>query len=496
MKMEVKAYTCPQCGAQLNIDSIDTKITVCPKCGSSIHITYKENENEIRLKDFVTSDGTKVASAYVPDGYKLNASINSQWQSEMIPLTSRVSANKDDEIIMFSDSKELFHDVRNVFIKGIIALVPNHTSNGYKAFEEPEDYIREYAERISGASLKAVSKTELPSYFGNNPKAALTQLNNDVSAFDTFMEIPSAPVNQLCESVLYKFEGQTKSGVDCVVLAGVDYEGQELIYGFDLFKGLNIDKLKENLNKLVGNSQSLKDFGSTVSDVISGKDKLTFDDMMHGGLLGKAMRKKKQQEVPKVAEPIMEKPQEKTESPKFGHSDRRIDQITFGSYRKYLCVALKEREQEAERDFLNFVRTFTPDQALASRSAQLIDQKMAQIRQTVAMNQAIVAQKQAQLHQMQMETSRKISEYSRSASAGLMDSWKLKMDSDSRMSQARSEATLGVNTYTNSYGQNVQVSVGADHVYENQYGDVYGVLGNALDQSTLNDLNWKKIDDK
>ena len=494
--MEFQAYTCPQCGAQLNIDSVDTHITVCPKCGSSIHITYKTNENQSNLKDFVTADGVRIASAYVPDSYKLNATITNQWQSEMIPFTTRVSANNADEIIMFADSKELFHDVKNVFIKGIIALVPNHTSNGYKAFEEPEDYVKEYAERISGAALNLVAKTDLPSYFGKNPKDALTQLNNDVSAFDAFMEIPSAPVNQLCESVLYKFEGKTKSGVDCVVFAGVDYEGQELIYGFDLFKGLNLDKLKENLNKLVGSTPSLQNLGSTVSDVISGKDKLTFDDMMHGGLLGKAMRKNKEKETMKVQEPVKQQPQVNEESPKFGHSGRRVDQITFGAYRKYLCVALKEREKEAERDFINFVSTYTPDQDLSRRSADLINQKMAQIRQAVAMNQQIVMQKQAQLHQMQMETSRKISEYSRSASAGLMDSWKLKMDSDARMSKARSEATLGVNTYTNSYGQNVQVSVGADHVYENQYGDVYGVSGSALDQSTLNDLNWKKIDDK
>ena len=70
------------------------------------------------------------------------------------------------------------------------------------------------------------------------------------------------------------------------------------------------------------------------------------------------------------------------------------------------------------------------------------------------------------------------------------------MESDSMISKARSEATLGVDTYTNKYGQDVSVSVGADHVYENQYGDVYGVSGNALDQDVLNDLKWTKIDKK
>ena len=121
---------------------------------------------------------------------------------------------------------------------------------------------------------------------------------------------------------------------------------------------------------------------------------------------------------------------------------------------------------------------------------------MFQIRQAVAQNQAIVMQKQQLLHAMQMQTSQMISQNARQTSAGIMDSWNKKMASDSRISQARSEATLGVNTYQNSYGQNVQVSVAADHVYQNQYGDVYGVSGNAPDQSVLNDLNWTELKKK
>ena len=78
-------------------------------------------------------------------------------------------------------------------------------------------------------------------------------------------------------------------------------------------------------------------------------------------------------------------------------------------------------------------------------------------------------------------------------SAGIMDSLNKKMASDARISQARSEATLGVNGYTNSYGQNVDVSVSADHVYQNQYGEVYGVSGNAVDDETLTKLNWTEL---
>ena len=101
-----------------------------------------------------------------------------------------------------------------------------------------------------------------------------------------------------------------------------------------------------------------------------------------------------------------------------------------------------------------------------------------------------------QLQQSQAQLRQTLADNARSMSDGLMDSWNKKMASDSRISQARSEATMGVNTYTNSYGQNVDVSVSADHVYQNQYGDVYGVSGNALDQDILNKLNWSSLDKK
>ncbi|MBQ6493514.1 MAG: hypothetical protein IJI92_06590 [Erysipelotrichaceae bacterium] len=497
--MELQAFICPQCGAQLEVDSVTTNLTVCPKCGSSIHITYKSGENDKGLKDFVTPDGLKVGSARVADKYVLNASVNDRWQSELVPFTARASANCEDEIIMISDSKELFHDVKSLMIKGIIGLVPNHTSNGYVSFFEPEDYLRDYAEKISSAKLTPVAKAQLPSYFGKNPEVAKTQLKNDIAAFDAFMEIPSSPINTLCESVLYKYEGKTASGVDCVVYAGMDYEGEELIYGGGLFKGLDTKGIKDNLTKVMENSKNLSELGSTVSDVLKGKDKLTFSDMMSGGLIGKAMRKSKEKEDKKPEEKPVEEPlqEPKKEAPAvFGHSVRRVDQITFGAYRKYICVALKEREAEAERDFLDFVMTFEPSQALGQRQKEMIDQKMFQIRQAVAQNQAIVMQKQQQLHAMQMQTSQMISQNARQTSAGIMDSWNKKMASDSRISQARSEANLGVNTYQNSYGQNVQVSVAADHVYQNQYGDVYGVSGNAPDQSVLNDLNWTELKKK
>ena len=108
--------------------------------------------------------------------------------------------------------------------------------------------------------------------------------------------------------------------------------------------------------------------------------------------------------------------------------------------------------------------------------------------------QAMARQSQLNLQRSQQQLQQTLARNSAEMSNMIMDSWDKKMASDSRISQARSEAIMGVNTYQNSYGQDVQVSVAADHVYENQYGDVYGVSGPAPDQSVLNDLNWKELD--
>ena len=86
-----------------------------------------------------------------------------------------------------------------------------------------------------------------------------------------------------------------------------------------------------------------------------------------------------------------------------------------------------------------------------------------------------------------------IAQNSAEISAGLMDSWNKKMASESHISRNFSEAVRGVNTYQTTDGRPVDVDVTADHVYQNNYGDVYGVSGTAPDQELLNKLNWREI---
>ena len=450
-------------------------------------------------KTFQTPNGTAVAAAVVPDDFEIQAMLDQSWQSETVPFTARIKASGRDGIILISDSKQIYHDVRNMVVKGLLAFVPMMVKNSYQSFVDPETYLKQQAEEMFGYPLEITAKAELPSLMGMNPDSALSLLQNEVERFSVLMELPCQIKDRLCESVLYRMEGKLANGKDAVVLAGMDYLGAEISYG-GLYGGLNFDNkylnaTKEKLGSLINKTAGadLSQIGSSFSDMLKGKEKLTMDDLMHGGLIGKAMRKKKEDPAPEPVPQVKEEPV-KEESAGFGH--RKADQVTFGSYRRYYCVCLKENEAEATPLFLNFVRSIETDPSLLQAEGNAVNQKITQSRQIAAQSQNLAMQKQMQLQQMQRKTSQMIADNARHASDGLMDSWNKKMASDSRISQARSEAIRGVDVYQNSYGQNVDVSVSADHVYQNQYGDVYGVSGNAPDQETLNSLNWTELKKK
>ncbi len=159
-------------------------------------------------------------------------------------------------------------------------------------------------------------------------------------------------------------------------------------------------------------------------------------------------------------------------------------------------VAPKQSEADGAKEFLKFINTFTMDPNLANQFGnminQLLQQQMMQTAQFQAQTQANIA---GNIYQQQKLTNM-LQQNSQSISNGIMDSWNRKMDAETRMSNNFSEAIRGVNTYTTTDGRNVEVGVSADHVYQNQYGNVYGVSGNAVDDDILSKINWTEINKK
>ncbi len=446
-------------------------------------------------KSFITSSETTLGRALLPQDYITSATLNDVWQSEMVPFAAIMRAhNPSNSISLLSRSKDLHTDLRNPFLKTVAVLVQQHTESGYDKYVDPETYITQYVHKQTGGQIRLVAQADLPSPLAFQKQLARDLMDNDKRMFDMFLEIESTHIEEPeLFSRLYRFEGTQSDGTPIVILAGMDYQCAQLSYGSG-----KLSEVADGLKRMINSTREklgLDELGplnikEKISEAGSALRSMTKEDLMKGGLIGKMLRNRRNEKAEESKQVMV---REKSEMEISRQDRKKGDLILYGAQRIYMCVCTEDREDEATDVFVAFVRSLQPDEALQSRESEAITRKMSLIRQQAAVNQSIALQKQAQLRQMQMQTSQMIARNARAASDGLMDSWNRKMASDSHISQSYSEAIRGVNTYTNSYGQNVDVSVGADHVYENRYGDIYGISGTALDDSLLNNLNWKKI---
>ena len=165
--------------------------------------------------------------------------------------------------------------------------------------------------------------------------------------------------------------------------------------------------------------------------------------------------------------------------------------VVWGSENIYMCMTDAAHENEVTTAYMQMVSSFTFDESIYKKKFQKADEYNQGM---LAKNQAIQAQVEINRQQLAINQARlqqTIADNSRAMSDMIMDSWDKKMASDSRISQARSEAIRGVNTYVRTDGTTVEHSVVSDHVYQNQYGDTVGVSGPAIDPSLIPD--WTEI---
>ena len=393
------------------------------------------------IKEFKDEKGNLLAHAAIPDSYTIGGSLVNKLHHEAVPFfitTHAIDAGRN--IMIFGLSDEMFSTYKNQMLKSTLKMVPGTIWDSIRDFIEPEEYLKEFASAMSQMDLKEVATAKLPSIIGQNIQAAYDNMiafYNNAFEIEASLGTPVKSNNSICNSFMVKYDGKAKSGADCVVIAGMDYKGIEYYTTISMAAALN------PLFGLFGGSRE----------------------------------------------------KEKGGSKQFGHG-KPCDVIDWGAANKFIVIAPKQYEEEATKDFLGFVATFNMDQNLRNQFYQGISNRKQQTVQT-SMQMAQMANASAQrLMQSQQQLTQTLAQNSAAMSNMIMDSWDKKMASDSRISQARSEAILGVNTYQNSYGQNVQVDVSADHVYQNQYGDVYGVSGNGPDQELLNKLNWTELTKK
>lgn len=398
------------------------------------------------MKTFFDQTGSMaLAHAEVPDTYETGGELNRNRQSAAVPFTFNIHAvNKEKRIGMFILSEEMFCEPRSQLAKLGVNNDPAVIRSSLRPFIEPGDYLLETAQQIFGAPLTPVAQTDLPSRNTQNKEAnyqKMMDLVNIYVSFDNQMGTPTKVGNTIYNGVLAKYAGN-KNGTGCVVMAGMDYKG------YEYYTNMNMGSLMGGMGGLLG------------------------------GMLGG-----------------MQQQNQGARDPRFGHGDP-CDMVYWGSEARYVLVAPAEFEAEAANDFVKFIASYQPDPALMQQFDQLVMQSVQQNQQYSMQMQGMAQQSMMRTQQMQQQTAQMISQNSRDISAGIMDSWDKKMASQTRMSNNYSEAIRGVNTYQTTTGQNVEVSVAADHAYENQYGDVYGVSGPAPDDDILSKLNWTEINQK
>ena len=391
---------------------------------------------QFSFKDRTT--GAPVATAIIPEGYLVNATITDKNANDLVPLHAFIAAlSPDQSIILNSNSKGMWEQLINPLMKQTAKMTGVRQSN-FAPYPDPDRYLFEYAAAfMDGKKAALVATATLPGSFADNRQAIHDNFIQEFVAREgSGPNVQLEIVNSICEPILMKFIGK-RQGKPKVMLVGYELMGVE--------------------------------YRNAIRP-----------EMLMGGPIGlmallKASSKKKS-----------------VNSAPFGHAKER-DSIRWGYNRLYSCICDAELEQRATEEFMRFVLSFTPDMSFIQRREQLAYENWVAAMQFANQLSAQARQGQIQAQQRAIEASRMIAQNSAQMSAGIMDSWNRKMASDSRISQARSEAIRGVNTYQTTGGRSVEVGVTADHVYQNNYGDVYGVSGSAPDQELLNRLNWTEI---
>ena len=411
--------------------------------------------------------GVILAKAVVPESFTPEGNLYEVWQSDLVPFTAAFqAASPDRSILLSTTSGEMYAWYLNPLLRSFAAQTPNVIKTSFREFIEPDEYLHQYAERMTGIPLIPTARAKLPSAYGNDIEGERQRLLQYVESHMINISVRETVSTCYCDAFLYRYEG-VSGGRKIVVFAGCDYKGVE---SYDANGGP------------------------------AGIGLLSMG--MQGGLLGKMMQGNKGKASAKAGgnrgryNPQVSPTGVGAGSIPFGHGKeygKQVDLISWGSERLYFAAAPIEAERAATAAFLRFVGSIAPDPALWKQRSLLIEQKhQSRILEAQQLNNQAV-QMQIQAQQRQRELARQLQANSEEISRGIMDSWEKRSTSQSRISSNWSQAIRGVDTYSTPSGRTVEASVSADHVYQNRYGDTIEVYGNEPDDELVTRLDWTKL---
>ncbi|SCW46803.1 hypothetical protein SAMN02910456_01287 [Ruminococcaceae bacterium YRB3002] len=436
--MKIESMNCPNCGRSLNLSEEDQnkEFVTCPACGTQLHIDYENKGGgtgtgrDPRTTIMNEANGTPIAHVIVPEGWTAKGMIMPIDQGIDKPFQATVLARSNDGAsTIFIRSGEMFIDVLQQFdhLTGGDAFAQGKMLKTYPMKMYRQMPVSQYMDAVAGGMFKGFQITPVAD-------AKLP------SFWGTHPDMAQKHLN-------YKFEFQhfwdmcfTNPVCEMFLLSSKTgsflrkYTSQANVH----LLGLDMSFLETEMR-------------STGLELAYGM----------AGLMAMSVNKGS------------------------GHY------MHWGSEIIFSCTTDAAHEAAATAAFMQMVSSFTFDEAIYKAKFQKAEMFNRQQLAIQAQANQINAQLQQQLAANQARLQQTLADNSRAMSDMIMDSWDKKMASDSRVSQARHEATMGVNTYLRTDGTTVEHSVVADHVYENSYGDTVGVSGSAIDPSLIPD--WREI---
>ena len=122
------------------------------------------------FKDRAT--GAPVATAIIPEGYLVNATITDKYSNDLVPLQAYTSAlTEDHSIVLNSHSKCLWEHVINSLMKHTAKMTGVSKAN-FADYQDPPQFLLDFvAPYFDSKKIMPVATATLPGSFADNRQA-------------------------------------------------------------------------------------------------------------------------------------------------------------------------------------------------------------------------------------------------------------------------------------------------------------------------------------
>ena len=520
--MQITEAKCPECGGALAIPDGAEWLT-CQFCGMTVHVSYNRQQTGVESDGTIRDRGTgyglfraRVAQGWSVSGTALQRlGTSSRPYIPQIELRDRaggvIRARLGDAGTRQSAGMKALTGMYNAHLAGV------DTAN-YAEMPDPlivaDMAAAEVASGMGASGLSFAKQLACPD-LEERRQAAFARVQRIAQAQGGMVSNPLVGV--VLRTYETTFEGQPWK-MACFVQLDAAKDGSGLGEGFGagMMEGFGdlMGSIGDSLGGLFGGQQGgtqRQDSGQTQAQSQVGG---AMDFLLGGGLLGKMKRERQaaqaqqvqsgqqpfaqpgfQQNFPgqqgQAAQPAAQPTQAQAQqalsqgvpwcSPEFTQYASGGTIYWYVNAIVTFAAPAADYDAQFESAFLPFVDSLEVHPDVENLSMQVVQQEVAMIRgatQTqLSQNQAAFNAQQAAHRQQQAA----FDSYNQSISASRDARHQQFMASSQQQFNHSapdfSEAIRGVNTYTTSDGREVELSVHADHAWENQAGDVIGTSG-------------------